>query len=531
MNLYLNNMEYLIKMSYKFIISLCLIFFTISSCTDMKDTLNYDQKRITDKMLEMDANEGGFQLPGMQLGIIDVMTTWRYEMQCNLCCDNWGGYVSLPSNFMDNKNTGTYAMVDSWNTQVWTVPSTKVLDQWVGIKKKGFDTKYPDLYAMALLFKVWAGHRLIDNFGPLPYSLYGTGVDVKFDSEEEAYDTFFDELRTAVASLKKAETDNPGADQIRYKKFDKSRYGGDYAKWIKVANTLRLRLAMRISLVNPVKAKTEAEAAIADGGVLTSGMASFEMTTGTVHPLVTITEDWQESRINASIESFLGGYYDPRLPVYAKPSAYQDSIKGIRSGAILKGAVLGFSQLNFNTNPYVKLMDVSEGYFLMAEGVLRGWNMGGGTAQEYYEQGIRASFLSQKVTGIEAYLNDDTSVPRFYVDPVEPLNNAAPLTKITIKWDENASFEEKLERIITQKWIAMYPEGGEAWAEFRRTGYPRLWPVVENNSTFIPDGEFIKRMSYPNVITNSSATAVAAAIASYLNGKDSTFEPLWWDVN
>ncbi len=90
---------------------------------------------------------------------------------------------------MDNKNTGTYAMVDSWNTQVWTVPSTKVLDQWVGIKKKGFDIKYPDLYAMALIFKVWAGHRLIDIFGPIPYSLYGTGVDVKFDSEEEAYDT------------------------------------------------------------------------------------------------------------------------------------------------------------------------------------------------------------------------------------------------------------------------------------------------------------------------------------------------------
>jgi len=157
--------------------------------------------------------------------------------------------------------------------------------------------------------------------------------------------------------------------------------------------------------------------------------------------------------------------------------------------------------------------------------------MGGKTAQEYYEQGIRASFLAQKVSGVEAYINDDTSVPRSYVDPVEPLNNAAPLTAMTIKWDEGATFEQKLERIITQKWIAMYPEGGEAWAEFRRTGYPRLWPVVENNSDFIPDGGYIKRMSYPNVITNASATAVAAAITSYLNGHDSTFEPLWWDVN
>lgn len=527
-------MKYLrkIKMSNKFIISLCLMFLVLASCTKPSDVLNYDQKRITDKMLEQDANEGGFQLPGMQSSIIDAVTTWRYEMQCNLCTDNWGGYVSLPSNFMDNKNTGTYAMVDSWNTQVWTMPATGVLDQWVQIKKSGFDTKYPDLYALALIFKVWAGHRLVDIFGPIPYTLYGTGVDVKFDSEQESYDQFFTELRTAVASLKEAEAADPAADQIRYKKFDKSRYAGDYAKWIKVANTLRLRLAMRISLVDPAKAKAEAEAAVADdGGLVEPGMASVEVTTGARHPLVTITEDWQESRLNAAVESFLGGYNDPRLPVYGKPSVYNDSIKGIRSGAILKGAVLGFSQLKFNDNPWMKLMDVSESSFLRAEGVLRGWDMGGKTAQEYYEQGIRASFLAQKVSGVEAYINDDTSVPRSYVDPLEPLNNATPLTAITIKWDEGATFEQKLERIITQKWIAMYPEGGEAWAEFRRTGYPRLWPVVENNSDWIPDGEFIKRMSYPNVITNSSATAVAAAIASYLNGHDSTFEPLWWDVN
>jgi hypothetical protein len=526
-------MKYLrkIKVSFKLIISLCLIFFAISSCEDLKDTLNYDQKRITDKMLEQDANEGGFQLPGMQLSIIDAVTTWRYEMQCNLCTDNWGGYVSLPSNFFDNKNTGTYAMVDSWNTQVWTMPATNVLDQWVQIKKSGFDTKYPDLYAMALIFKVFAGHRLVDIFGPIPYTLYGTGVDVKFDSEQEAYDQFFTELRTAVASLTAAETADPNADQIRYAKFDKSRYGGDYAKWIRVANTLRLRLAMRISLVDPVKAQAEAEAAIADGGVIEPGMASVEVTTGERHPLVTITEDWQESRLNAAVESFLGGYNDPRLPVYGKPSVFQDSIKGIRSGAILHGAVFGFSQLNFNNNPWMKLMDVSESSFLRAEGVLRGWNMGGKTAQEYYEQGVRASFVGQKVSGIDAYLSDDTSAPRSYVDPLDPVNNAAPRTAITIKWDENATFEQKLERIITQKWIAMYPEGGEAWSEFRRTGYPKLWPVVENNSDWIPDGEFIKRMSYPSVITNSSATAVAAAIASYLNGHDSTFEPLWWDVN
>ena len=125
----------------------------LSSCTkDMKD-MNRDQKLITDKMLEQDANEGGYTLPGMQLGIVDVLTTWRIEMQQNLNADNYGGYMSLPAPFFANRNNATYAMVDSWNNEIWNVPSTKVLDQWVMMKKKGFETKYPDLYAMSLIFK------------------------------------------------------------------------------------------------------------------------------------------------------------------------------------------------------------------------------------------------------------------------------------------------------------------------------------------------------------------------------------------
>ena len=510
---------------------LCLFFFASASCTKKMEGLNVNQKLITDKQLEMDANEGGFMLPGMQMGIVDVLRSWVYEVQTCYCADNYGGYCSIQYPEGNNINLGTYGPDISWLNDVWVSPSTQVLDQWVGMKKKGFDTKYPDLYALGIIFKVFAGHRIVDVLGPIPYSLYGTASDVKFDSEEEAYNLFFIELKSAVAALTKAETDNPNADKIRYAKFDKSRYGGNYATWIKVANTLRLRLAMRISLVNPAKAKIEAEAAIADGGVLTTSQGSFEMTTGTVHPIKTITEDWQEIRLNAAIACFLGGYNDPRLPKYGKPSIYGGEIIGMRSGSIQKvGNYIGVSQLNFSDNPYVKLMDVAESYFLLAEGALRGWNMGG-TAKDFYEQGIRASFSANKVAGVEDYLNNSTATPKAYVDPVNPLNNALPLTSITIKWDENSTMEQKLERIITQKWIAMYPEGYEAWAEFRRTGYPRLWPVAENNSGgIVPARQFIKRLTYPIAITNSSQTAVAAAISSYLDGKDSMFEPIWWDV-
>lgn len=515
-----------------------LVFFIaqiFTSCNKDMDNLNNDLKLISDEMLEADANEGRFSLPGMQLNILNVMSNWQYEFQQTLNADLYSGYIAYPQRDYDNQNNNTYAMVSSWNDYIWTVPASNVLDQWVMMKKKGFDEKYSDLYALAIIFKVFAGHRLVDIFGSIPYSRYGTASEVKFDSAEESYDLFFEELKDAVSRLKEVESSNPEADKIRYSKFDKSRYGGDYATWIKVANTLRLRLAIRISRVNPGKAKMEGEAALKDGGILEVEDGSFEMNTGTVHPLLTFSLDWGEAVINASIESFLRGYKDPRLEIYALPSAIPSlngQIKGVRTGPSFSDKnYLDFSKLNFFDNPYVKLMDVAESYFLRAEGALRGWDMGG-SAKEFYEEGVRTSFSANRVPGVETYLEDDTSEPIAYVDPYNSVNNATPLTSIKIKWDESAGFEEKLERIITQKWIAMFPEGQEAWSEFRRTGYPRLWPIVENHSNGdILDGEFIRRINYPPAMTNASQEAVAEAISRFLGGEDKISKPIWWDIN
>lgn len=527
-------MEKLITYLGKLII-LVFLPLVLPSCVDQLEGFNYDKKRITDQLLSIDANEGGFQLPGMQVGIIDVLETWRFEMQQNLNADNYAGYMSLPSEFLANRNNGTYAMVDNWNNQIWVVPSTKVLDQWVSMSKKGFEEKYPDLFALATLFKVFAGHRLVDVHGPIPYSRYGQGTDVAFDGMKEAYDKFFEELKTIVSVLRQVEATDPNADKIRYAKFDKSRYGGDYAVWIRVANTLRLRLALRISKVDPLRAKAEAEAAIADGGVLNEDDKSFEMSTGTVHPLLTITEAWQETRLNASMETYLKGYHDPRLPVYAKPAthpSFAGDYKGVRSGASFsKGTFLDYSKVNFDNNPYVKVMDVAESFFLRAEGALYGWNMGG-TAKDFYEIGVRVSFKTHGLGGVEEYLNNNSGTQIDYVDPINSENNAKALSTITVKWDESAPMEEKLERIITQKWIALYPEGQEAWSEFRRTGYPRLWPVVLNYSDGeVPVGEFIKRIPYASTIRNASINKINESINQHLGGRDSMFYPIWWDVD
>lgn len=521
-------------MKLKYLLILGFLGVLTVSCVD--NTLNQDQKNITTDQLSIDGNEGGFRLPGMMQYIMSTNETWRFEMQQNLNMDHYAGYMAFPAAFFGNRTTATYHMVVQWNDQIWVPPSSNIFDPWVAMKKLGHDERFPDLFAIGTIIKSFAGLRVTDTFGPIPYSQYGTAAEVDFDSGEKVYDTIFEELKESVAVLKQFEEDQPGAWQVRFSKFDLSEYGGDYQKWIRLANTLRLRMAIRMSYVDPAKARAEAEAAV-KSGVLTGADGDFGIvSSNNRHPLDVITKDWQETRLGAPVETILSGYNDPRLPEYGLPAVHPDvegQIKGVRTGVPFptNNAYTPFSQVNFEGNPPHKIMSVAESYFLRAEGALRGWDMGGGTAQEFYEEGIRVSFDAVGVSGAEEYLLDNTSTPIAYEDPVNSDNNAPPLTDITIRWEEGASMEEKLERIITQKWIAMYPDGAEAWSEFRRTGYPHLYPIRVNESDGqVADGEFIKRMSYPTVIKNSSPTTLPAAINQFLDGEDSIGKRLWWDV-
>ena len=98
------------------------------------------------------------------------------------------------------------------------------------------------------------------------------------------------------------------------------------------------------------------------------------------------------------------------------------------------------------------------------------------------------------------------------------------------RWDATADDELKLERIITQKWIAMYPEGCEAWAEQRRTGYPRLFPVRLNHSKGYIDTEtMIRRLTVPAALAASDPEQYAALVAE-LGGGDHGGTRLWWDA-
>jgi hypothetical protein len=523
--------KYINKPIYKMLF-FCSLIFTVPSCTKDFEGLNVNKGDISDEDLSKDGAEAAFLLPVMMNNIIS--TAPNVQTQQNLQAESYAGYLEAPSNFLGNVNTTTYMTRGIWSGS-YDISANGVMNNWLTMKKKGFDVKYPDLYAIALIMKGAAGQRMVDTFGPFPYSKFGDTAEPKFDSPAQAYAAIFADLEQAVTLLQEAEKTNPDADVARFKKWDRSKFGGEYTKWIKLANTIRLRMALRISVIDAAKGKAEAEKAVLpeNGGVLDAISGSFAVSapSGT-NPYFTISTAWSDTRISAAVITYLEGFGDPRLTAYALPAKdpiLNGSFRGIRPGVErpTKAVYENYSQYNVTATTPIKIVDLAESYFLKAEGAMRGWNMGGSTAQQYYEEGVRASIAANGVAGADAYLQS-TTTQLAYVDPKRPAYNSPPLTTNFVKWDEGANFETKLEKIITQKWIAVFPEGTEGWSEFRRTGYPKQYHIMAPQNPVLPLGTFIKRLTYPTSVVTSSQAAYNEAVAAFLGGKEDESVKFYW---
>jgi hypothetical protein len=242
------------------------------------------------------------------------------------------------------------------------------------------------------------------------------------------------------------------------------------------------------------------------------------------------------------MESMLKGYKDPRLAVYFQPAVKTGEYHGIRNG-------LTATQLNeeLNTNDNNSnvgsrwitwstsdkkwvytygtpqdIMHCAEAYFLRAEGALNGWAMGD-NAQALYETGIEMSLRQWGITDAAAIAAYKVSAD---VPAALPNQESAAVNTATIKW--GASEAAQREQIGTQKWLALYPDGFEGWAEVRRSGFPILYPVVNSDNTDIPAGSAIRRIPFIELEKQTNGAEVIKAV-SLLNGVDNAFTPLWWD--
>src|SRR5947207_1832244 len=511
---------------------ICASILCVVSCTKKYAEINTDRNSV--------ATIGPAELPFLFASAEKGATPsiWNYQIAQNLFADQYAQYFACTATYFPSDRL---VIRMDWVGAAFNPIYTDVVPQLQSI----FQASDPQSaeYALANVLWVLVFHRVTDYWGPIPYFNAGVPANsVPYDPQDQIYDDFFKRLTAAVAVLKTKTTEKPYGD------FD-IMYAGDVNKWLKFANTLRLRLALRISKVDPARAKTEAEAAVADGTLTDSpGDDAYvkRSLTGDDNNGLSIMSDWNEFRMSATMESVLKGYSDPRMPVYFLPAQKTGTFEGERNGLTstqLTQAV-NLHDANSHVGPrwaspsyggmssYLStpqnVMAVAEAYFLRAEGALLGWNMGG-TAQALYNLGITNSFKQWGITDntvITNYLNS-TAVP---IAPNDYLNSP-PVTNIPVKWDAG-NINVQLEQVALQKWLAMFPDGMEAWADYRRSHVLKLYPVANSDNPDITNTttQWIRRIPFLTSETVNNKAAVEAALP-LLNGPDKITTPLWWDKN
>jgi hypothetical protein len=512
--------------------AICASLLFAVGCTDNFDEINSDPNGFTDQLLEQDFNNIKGLFTPIFNNVLVFNPEWFYQVQQGLQGDVWSGYMATPTPFRGGTNNTTYDLVDGWNGFAWSAGYTSVMANALKIEQRA-KGKFDQFYSLSLILKVEAMHRVTDTYGPIVYSKFGTTDPViEYDSQDVVYTQMFKELDLAVADL--TARVNKG-EKSTFTGTDISSYNGDYKKWVKFANSLRLRLAMRIVKKDPAKAKLEAEKALSQAfGVMTAKDDICKIISPNfTHPISTISAAWGDIRMGADMESIMGGYADPRLALYFDTSPkFPGEYRGVRTGIEIaaKADHVDFSPIG----AIVKVKEIvwmtpAEVFFLRSEGALRGWNMGG-TAQSLYESGISSSFEQLGASGAAAYFADNVKTAKAYVDPSFPVNNSAAVNNVTIAWDAAATNEVKLQKIITQKWIAVFPEGQEAWSEYRRTGYPKLFPVLKNTSGGKITSQFgVRRVNFVQSEKDGNPGGVATGVAK-LGGPDNGGTRLWWDT-
>lgn len=516
----------------KYILIVALLF-NISACTDGFEELNQNPYQISDESLKQDFNNVGAVFPPM------LKNLFGHQIEHNLCHDSWVRHLATPTPFVGGINNTTYYI--RWNTY-WNRIYSEIMAESgkIILKIEEQDLDVPVFVEWAKLIRILGMSRLTAYHGPVIFSQYGE-IGAGYDSEPVLYNAFFTQLDEIQAVF------NANMDYVGLSKFDAS-YGGDIAKWNKLINSMRLRLAIRISKVDPALAKIQGEKALSEpGGLIETNGDNFMVSLyGDVFPPVTISFGWGDTRMSASMESILIGYDDPRISKFFDPATddtlYPDHpdhpYKGIRNGAelVAKGDRLSYSNISsdFKEVENRRFFTAAEVKFLKAEAALRGW-AGAGIAQENYEAGVNLSFEDWGAGGAATYLADNTSLPIDYDDPkaTGAVNDFVTRITNTVAWDDAADNEIKLEKIITQKWINGYTNSIEPWVDHRRTGYPKLPYNYKNDSNadwgIIPADDFLRRQVFTPGERSDNAAAVAEA-TGFLGGPDEIGTRLWWDT-
>ncbi len=521
--------------SLKYFMALLMAFgilATTNSCTEDFEELNTQPDALIASQLDVNLLGQAFA----QSQYFSMMgESWRFQIAENLFSDLFAQYFATTA---ANFDSDRHVEVGRWIDLAWSSFYGQAAPQIKLVEDQTSELGLSVENAVVKVWRVQAYHRITDYWGPIIYSQFGNGeTSVAYDTQEFVYNDFFTTLDEVVSVLQSNSGASvfPAHDQL---------FGGDVDKWLTFANSLRLRLAMRIRYADPAKAQAEAEKAVAAGVMMdNSDTAELLTTDNSRNPFFTIT-NWGEFRMSADMESILEGYNDPRIGEFFSVAADGDDdsdgspYEGLRNGLakVDKTATLNTQYSDMapefldasrgGTNPAIKVMNAAEVYFLRAEGALLGWNMGG-SAEELYEEGIRQSMDQWGFSGgaVDSYINSSAT-------PTSPddVFGSGVASTVPIAFDAGGGMERQLEQIITQKWISLYPDGWEAWSELRRTGYPSLYPRLNSDNPDVPADAIMRRVTFvEGEFSNNLAAVEAAQSLSELAGGDKNDTKVWWD--
>jgi hypothetical protein len=388
----------------------------------------------------------------------------------------------------------------------WTAFYSGPLRDFQDVVNSGKDNNRSNVEAQGLVMRSWLFQIMTDAWGDIPYSeaLQGTGetriVTPKYDTQEQVYTGILADLKRANDIITPAGQAVTTGDLI---------YDGDVAHWKKFANSLRLRAAMRLSQVNSTLARTEAAAAISAGVFTSNGdnaVLHYTPSAPSQSPLYLNQLGYGGQRddhgVSATMVNTLRTLNDPRLPVYAQPAPSDGQYRGARNGPTDADAaqINTISRLGtyfLRPDWPAPLMTYSEVLFLRAEAAQRGYVAGDAAA--LYTAAIRAS--------MEMYGVSTASINAYLAQPSVAYNGLASIAQ--------------------QKWIALFMNGPEAYAEVRRLNAPTLTPA--SGSVIGP--RIPVRIFYPTNEESYNKTNLQAAVAR--NGgqgiPEGLLTPVWWD--
>ncbi len=491
----------MIKKAIRYILPAILVF-GITACT--KDFEEIDRPKTTSDVIEPDALFTRALVTGS--GISAGVWQWQHQIAGSVYAQHFAN-IQTGANFTaDNYEPRAWNVVWNWYFSASGFASLHYNYRVIELSR---ELENPIKEAVARIWHVYLIQQVTDMYGDMPVSEAFLSVRPEFDAQKDIYMFMLEELKQSVKLINDSqELGFPGYGQSDV------LYNGSLDHWLRFANTMTLRLALRASNTNefssevlPYLQTMDVDQTITDNNHTAKIIPDPQGPTYHVKNPLTFVYNWHEVRLSKTMYDILDSLGDNRLEVIAEPNEdgeYAGLLNGQPHSLLAEQRDTYFRPQFSNIGTFfiqdetpLFLVTAAESLLLKAEAAQRGFISG--NAEDYYNQAIAASFMQLGLDSpdlINEYLDGPASF--------DPAN--------------------ALEQIWTQRWIALYPNGHEAWSLVRRTDVPQM---MQPAYTFPGNDEMPRRKPFPDNERQYNADNYQTAVDRM--GGDGQYTRMWWD--